>query len=295
LQDETTEKVGKKTTIDKAGKKATRVGKKAAKDQEQTIDKAGKTAAKDQEKTMKKAGKEATKDQEKTMEKAGKAGNKGTKDQEKTMEKADKKVTKDQKQRMENTGKKATNTGTFDGTMLQAFLDKAWEKLSAEEKERALLNINAQTTSLATMCSGSGMAELAHHCLMTSVGKSTALKHACEMIPFKCSHLEELGGMSVSVFNPSPPPLSPYRISNRTILSHTAVRDVKCVRADSRLFRISRNTYMKTIFPERRASARGKFVHMISLSGATNDSFWCHRRGGNYRLSFPSPPPMAPE
>lgn len=43
----------------------------------------------------------------------------------------------------------------------------------------------------ATMCSGSGMAEVVHHCLMSFLGQKTIVSLACESNPWKRKHLRQ--------------------------------------------------------------------------------------------------------
>ena len=58
----------------------------------------------------------------------------------------------------------------YKGTVIQEYLQFAWGKLSEEEKRRARSAVMPSTSSLATSCSGSGMAELVHDLLFLSLG-----------------------------------------------------------------------------------------------------------------------------
>ena len=77
----------------------------------------------------------------------------------------------------------------YKGTVIQEYLQFAWGKLSEEEKRRARSVVMPSTSSLATSCSGSGMAELVHDLLFRSFGGAPELKSPCEMVGFKRQHL----------------------------------------------------------------------------------------------------------
>ena len=93
----------------------------------------------------------------------------------------------------------------FTETVVWSFLQQAWEKLSPEKRCRCHWNLTKGShftgdsadslrpslPTLATMCSGSGMAELAHRILTESLGAKEVLLHSCEKEKFKKRHLLE--------------------------------------------------------------------------------------------------------
>ena len=81
----------------------------------------------------------------------------------------------------------------FKGTLLPKFLlHVCRKKLTSKDLQRIRANMTAETCTLTTMCSGSGMAELAHVALTSTFGRSTQLLHSCEMVPFKQGHLRRI-------------------------------------------------------------------------------------------------------
>ncbi len=91
---------------------------------------------------------------------------------------------------IKGSGVKVNSDTQFSGTLLGRFLLAAWGKLSpALQKAVAANLVDKKTTSLASMCSGSGTAEMVHHCFTTFLGKTTDLKFSCESVPWKRAHL----------------------------------------------------------------------------------------------------------
>ena len=87
---------------------------------------------------------------------------------------------------------------TFEGTMMRDFVEHAWDKLTCDEKrnvKEALLTRAygpASGPGLATMCSGSGMAELAHRCLCQALDCNDAVLFSCEKEKWKKKFLQEV-------------------------------------------------------------------------------------------------------
>ena len=91
----------------------------------------------------------------------------------------------------------------FDDTFAWFFLQEAWSKLTVEERRSCRLNVTKSTHAMgehvsrdagswlpiATMCSGSGMAELAHRILTEALGHRELFLHSCEKERFKKKHL----------------------------------------------------------------------------------------------------------
>ena len=65
------------------------------------------------------------------------------------------------------------------------FLQNVWRKLGPEDQEAIKASMAPPRNRMASMCSGSGMAELIHHCLAKSIGKQSRLLFSCECVPFK--------------------------------------------------------------------------------------------------------------
>ena len=57
------------------------------------------------------------------------------------------------------------------------------------QKKTLQQNITAATSTIGTMCSGSGMAEVVHDMVLRSLGKQTGLRYSCECVPFKRQYL----------------------------------------------------------------------------------------------------------
>jgi hypothetical protein len=89
----------------------------------------------------------------------------------------------------------------FHRSDLWPFLQQAWEKLSESQRAACKRNLTKSShfrgdsavslPSVVTMCSGSGMAELAHRVLTLSLGHREVFWHACEKETFKKRHLLE--------------------------------------------------------------------------------------------------------
>ena len=87
---------------------------------------------------------------------------------------------------------------TFKGSVMRDFVEHAWEQLSGSEKGKIKENLltrvygPASGPGLATMCSGSGMAELAHTCLCEALGCDDAVLFSCEKEKWKKKFLQEV-------------------------------------------------------------------------------------------------------
>ena len=81
---------------------------------------------------------------------------------------------------------------TYKNTKLREFLAKAFQKLSNSQKQALEQNITEVTSSVASMYSGSGMAELTHHALLQSIGIRSRLLFSCESVAWKQKHLETI-------------------------------------------------------------------------------------------------------
>ncbi len=79
----------------------------------------------------------------------------------------------------------------YQGTKLQLFLEKSIAKLEKTQRAALQKNITRATSTLASMCSGSGMAELVHHALFEYIGKQSNLFFSCEKVEWKQKHLRE--------------------------------------------------------------------------------------------------------
>ena len=78
----------------------------------------------------------------------------------------------------------------YQGSALQEYLQHAWKKLGKQERGTIRSNLRNYDSTLATMCSGTGMGESVFHAINALVEKQEAhLFHACEIVPFKQKHL----------------------------------------------------------------------------------------------------------
>ena len=78
----------------------------------------------------------------------------------------------------------------YQGSALQEYLQHAWKKLGKQERGTIRSNLRNYDSTLATMCSGTGMGEIVFHAINALVEKQEAhLFHACEIVPFKQKHL----------------------------------------------------------------------------------------------------------
>ena len=78
----------------------------------------------------------------------------------------------------------------YNDSVLRRFLDAAWSTLSTSDCNRIRNYVHdPEVQSLGTLCSGSGMAEIAHHCLLSSLGVEPRCLHACENVAWKQKHL----------------------------------------------------------------------------------------------------------
>ena len=80
----------------------------------------------------------------------------------------------------------------YKNTKLYLFLTKVFQKLSHSQKQALEQNITEVTSTVASMCSGSGMAELTHHALLQSLGIRSRLLFSCEVVAWKQKHLETI-------------------------------------------------------------------------------------------------------
>ena len=87
---------------------------------------------------------------------------------------------------------------TFQASKMRVFVELAWERLTSEEKRKIKKNVLTRVygppsgPGVATMCSGSGMAELAHRCLCEALGCDDAVLFSCEKEKWKKKFLQDL-------------------------------------------------------------------------------------------------------
>lgn len=87
---------------------------------------------------------------------------------------------------------------TFKGSMMREFVEHAWARLTSEEKKNMKENLLTRVygppsgPGVATMCSGSGMAELAHRCLCEALGCDDSVLFSCEKEKWKNKFLQDL-------------------------------------------------------------------------------------------------------
>ena len=83
----------------------------------------------------------------------------------------------------------------FENSFMWRYLQEVWPTLSRGQRRRIEHNVQKNShahshwPSLATFCSGSGMAELAHRCLTASLNASEDFLFSCEKESFKARHL----------------------------------------------------------------------------------------------------------
>ena len=85
----------------------------------------------------------------------------------------------------------------FEGSLMWRYLKQAWAQLTKDQKRHVHHSITktshmcSRHPTVATFCSGSGMAELAHRCLTASLKASETLLFSCEKENWKAKHLQQ--------------------------------------------------------------------------------------------------------
>ena len=95
----------------------------------------------------------------------------------------------------------------YKGTVLEKYVQHAWSTLSEDAREKICQNMEEWPGTVASMCSGTGMAEIVFHAVRTLTGSGHAeIIHSCEMVAFKQKHLMNcvapaLGSCESCIFN----------------------------------------------------------------------------------------------
>lgn len=82
----------------------------------------------------------------------------------------------------------------YSDTVLGKYFKEVWPLLTGDEQANIKATVAQELArSVATMCSGSGSGEIAHHALFEMMGKESEVFFTCECVAWKQQHLLKVG------------------------------------------------------------------------------------------------------
>ena len=91
-------------------------------------------------------------------------------------------------------GKIGPAASIYSDTVLGKYFRKIWPLLTRGEQANIKAAVEQELVrSVATMCSGSGSGEIAHHAFLNMMGKESEVFFTCECVAWKQQHLLKVG------------------------------------------------------------------------------------------------------